>query len=192
MPARVKEQVKHTILGTYPGWVWEVLEAAKKGEGYCRTFPAKNYAVNAMHRYHKFRQDAIALNLPGASLLADMPCSFAKDIAEPTLLWVFLGDVAKAIEEEARSAVLGQHQPQPGVIKRTLGDSSQSEQEVEKWLGAGKAREAAPRADASSVDVPALDLSSRGEEIPPCPPHELDDLSDACIKCKLPRSAWAK
>jgi hypothetical protein len=30
----------------------------------------------------------------------------------------------------------------------------------------------------------------RKATIPSCPPHELDELTDGCIKCKLPRDKW--
>ena len=184
MPRRQKRDENASRLETVPRWLWEVLDAAKAGNMYLRKFPAKNYAVNAMHRYHEFRRDAIREGYPGAEILTEMPCSWDKaDPEKTTLIWVFIGNLADYAQvpsgRELAPQLTGAEGTAMPLAPRGLGDTSESEKMVETWF---KRKPEMP----SDLDIPALDLSPAGEQPPPCPPHELGEFDDTCIKCRWP------
>ena len=191
MPRRQKRDENASRLETYPRWLWEVFEAAKAGNGYLRTFPAHNYAVNAMHRYHEFRRDCIREGVPLAEIMTEMPCSWDKATKErTTLVWVFLGNLADYVQAPSGREPMQQATGAEGTAApiRQLGDASESERLVAEMYGIGRNKDAAEfsaRAEApSDLDIPALDVSSSGEQPPPCPPHEGSDLNPfVCIKC---------
>lgn len=185
---RKKESVSR--LESYPKWLWEVFDAAKAGRSYARVFPASNFAVNAMHRYHSFRKDLIRERIPGASILTEMPCSRP---APDELQWTFIGDLASYAEDFVESVVpvgTGRSGTQPEVRSRVQDSSNKDagEEATERWLSSPKP----PTSDIpqAELDIPALDASSKGEPTPPCPPHELDVLTDCCAKCRKPRNLW--
>jgi len=200
MPARRKEQVEHTILATYPDWLFEVLDAALKGESYSRIFPAKNYAVNAMHRYHRFRQDVIALGLPGSKNLTEMPASFANP-EKTEVMWVFLGQIKHVVLDNTLP-VANSAERNNWITKQANAGQEKDEftKVMEKYYpGIGRMNEKGeepkaelptsadePRIPDVPLDIPALDLDPKGPELPPCPPHEPDAMGNFCIKCKLP------
>lgn len=192
MPRPRARDANASRLASHPGWLWEVFEAAKAGTGYSRTFPGKNFATNARHRYHEFRRDCIYEGVPQAAIMTEMVCSMSK--SEPwALTWTFIGNLADYVQAPSGREPLpqltgaeGTQEPiQAGNI-RPLGDQSASEKMVKAWLKKGKADNNPPQRPEmpSDLDIPALDLSPEGEQPPPCPPHEPSEVSDACIKCQ--------
>lgn len=189
MPRPRARDANASRLATHPAWLWDVFTAAREARSYSRTFPGRNFAVNARHRYHEFRRDCIHEGVPMAAIMTEMVCSLSK--SPPwALTWTFIGRLEdyQNSNVQAGSAPIAQGAQAPQAPEgpiRQLGDTSESEALVEAWLRKG--REPTPAPKASDLDIPSLDTSTGNEPLPPCPPHEEDELAPGfCIKCRMP------
>ena len=165
-----KAGVKHSSLESYPEVFWEILKAAEKGEDFILPFPAKNYAVNARHRFHYFRLELIRQSFPGATKLTNFNCSIKEVNGECLLHFFNLGAVFEVKKEEEEEQLPILERTKPVKIKEKEVDAG--DEAVRNWMKqmGGKIQDA---------EEASKEFMKDGE----CQ-HEWGDF--CCLKCGIP------
>ena len=199
-----------TRLASFPSWYWEIYDAAKTGKSYARVFAAKNFAVNARHRWHTFRLELIAEGVPNAHVLTEVMCGAPQP--EPggkwSLTWTQTAVEIKLDVMTDTPVGLGPMASPQGVLppqgvpkddaftalmKKAgyTGYTADELREQAKARDVGKTTADEQRLPDIPLDIPALDLSPQGPPLPACPPHEPEAITGAyCIKCNKPKEQW--
>ncbi len=176
-------------LRTFPRSYMEFVEMAQAG----RTigpliFPTKQMAKATQLDINRFRSALAAAGHPGFEAMRDLVMTVspfgAPEGEAPRWMLEFtprglynLGQELKSmptlhpIDQEG----LPEFRPEPRPM------TQDAEKLIEQMYGKVKTNEERRSNEGLSVV---------GQEIPGCPPHELDELTDGCIKCKLPKSLW--
>ena len=205
-------------LSTYPASFFTLIDAAKAKQPATAVFEQHNKACAILMRYYRFRADAIEDRIEGALLLRNLQATGINADGTPfntrradapgpyTIIWAHDAGLELDSNEQPMLEIHAPDKPQRqgGIAPQVGGDTSPGEKAVEEYLARRKQAAQPKQADvelaaqptqeqsavAQPLDIPALDASTQGEPIPPCPPHELDPLTGGCVKCRLPQEKW--